>query len=984
MNMILSRFLAVWLGLLVGLSAQGAATQARLVLPVASVKAGETITVGVLLEMPSGWHTYWKNPGESGMASKITWTLPEGITAGDIQWPTPEMYEAEGFTTYVHHDQAMLLVPLTIGANAKGDVELKAKVSWLECEKLCVPGKSEVNAILKISAETKPSADADQIKKWQDKLPKANATLKPSVHWDGDAKDGKRNLIIEFTPEANHADWDFFPYRGEGYSVSSKSEKLGLKEGKFTLRKTVSSDEGKWPAEIKGLLVGGSKTDKPTVAYETMLALAADTTALPDFTAFNSTSATRARLVLPAEAVKAGDTITAGVLLEMPPRWHTYWKNAGESGEPTKITWTLPAGVTAAEIGWPVPQVYEAAGLTTFAFHNEAMLLVPLTFATTLPAGELKLAAKVDWLECETDKSCVKGGADVTASIVIAATTKPSAEAGLIEKWRAKLPRPNEALKTTAQWEGEAKQGKRSLLIKFTPTSDAVDWDFFPHRTEGFTVGAKSEKLGLQNNQFVLRKTVTANEGKWPTEISGLIVGGNLSAKPAIAYESRMTISNAEAATSFGPVANPRSLLEMLFYAFIGGLILNIMPCVLPVISLKILGFVKQSQEDPGRVRTLGLIYALGVIVSFLVLAGLVIAVQQAGKNANWGMQFQNPQFLVILTILVTLVALNLFGVFEVTMNDNVMGAAGQLATKKGPAGAFFNGVLATILATPCTAPFLGTALGFAFSQTATIILLVFVFIALGLAFPYVLLSWQPKWLKFLPKPGAWMERFKILMGFPMLATAFWLFSVAVGHFGRSGVLWLGLLMVFVGLSAYIFGEFVQRGSKHRGIAGGLAALLLIGSLGYVLEGQLNWRSPKREGTTTSVDVAESKGGIAWKAWSAAAVEEARKSGKPVFVDFTADWCVTCQANKKTSIEIASVKEKLSAIGAVSFLGDFTYEDPVIAAELKKYGRAGVPLVIVFPADPQANPIVLPELLTPGIVLEALDKVAPKQLTVNK
>jgi len=706
-------------------------------------------------------------------------------------------------------------------------------------------------------------------------------------------------------------------------------------------------------------------------------------------------AATTARLVVPVETVKPGDTITVGVLLEMLPGWHTYWKNPGESGMASKIIWTLPDGVTAGEIQWPTPEVYEdkTVDLTTYVHHDQAMLLVPLTIGANVTTGDLDLNARVSWLECE--KLCVPGRTEVAAKLRITTATKPSSDAALIKTWQDKLPKANETLKASAAWAGEAKEGKRSLLIEFTPTGEAQDWNFFPYRGADFSVGPKSEKVGLTEGRYTLRKTVTSDEGKWPTVINGLIVGGSNPEKPAIAFEAAIRIggpdgaSSVDTASSFAsdsasaqPNIAPRSLVAMLIYAFIGGMILNIMPCVLPVISLKILGFVHQSQQDPKRVRMLGLVYAVGVVVSFLVLAALVIGVQQAGKAASWGMQFQNPQFLVVLTILVTLVALNLFGVFEVTMNSNVMGAAGQLASQKGPSGAFFNGVLATILATPCTAPFLGVALGFAFAQSAAVILLVFVTIALGLAFPYVLLSWQPKWLKFLPKPGAWMERFKILMGFPMIATAIWLFSLAAGHFGRSGVLWIGLLLVFIGLAAYIFGEFVQRGSKHRGFSGALAAFLLLGSLGYILEGQLNWRSPERAGTTATT--LESKVGIDWKSWNVAAVEAARKSGKPVFVDFTADWCVTCQANKRTSIEITSVKEKLDAIGAVSLLGDYTYEDAAIAAELKKYGRAGVPLVIVFPADPQAQPIVLPELLTPGIVLGALEKAAPKQLSSVK
>ena len=241
------------------------------------------------------------------------------------------------------------------------------------------------------------------------------------------------------------------------------------------------------------------------------------------------------------------------------------------------------------------------------------------------------------------------------------------------------------------------------------------------------------------------------------------------------------------------------------------------MPCVLPVIALKILGFVSEARSEPRRVRKLGMIYALGVLLSFLALAAVVIGVKAAGHHAGWGMQFGSPVFIVCLTTLVTLVALNLFGIFEVTLGGRALDTAGELASKHGAAGAFFNGVLATVLATPCTAPFLGAALGFAFAQSASVIVLIFLTVGLGLSAPYILLSWNPAWLKFLPKPGAWMEKFKIAMGFPMLATVVWLFNVAASSYGKN-VLWLGIFLVVVAFAAWIFGEFFQRGRRHRGV----------------------------------------------------------------------------------------------------------------------------------------------------------------------
>jgi len=414
------------------------------------------------------------------------------------------------------------------------------------------------------------------------------------------------------------------------------------------------------------------------------------------------------------------------------------------------------------------------------------------------------------------------------------------------------------------------------------------------------------------------------------------------------------------------------SLRQILLYAFLGGLILNIMPCVLPVIALKILGFVSEARSEPRRVRKLGLVYLLGVLASFLALAFIVIGVKAAGHEAGWGMQFSSPVFVVCLTTLVLLVALNLFGIFEVSLGGRAFDSASQLASRGGAAGAFFNGVLATTLATPCTAPFLAPALGFAFAQNASVIMLVFLMVGLGLSAPYLVLSWQPAWLQFLPKPGPWMEKFKNAMGFPMLATVVWLFNVAASSYGKN-VLWLGLFLVLVAFAAWIFGQFVQRGRQHQAAAAIITILLLVGAYVFVLEEELDWRSPVVEPSGAG-KLGQSARGIDWQPWTPEAVAAGRADGHPVLVDFTADWCLTCQVNKKTSIEVASVRDKLKAVNAIALVGDYTHFPDAITAELKRYHAAGVPLVLVYPKDAEAEAIVLPPILTPGIVLSALDR----------
>jgi thiol:disulfide interchange protein len=688
---------------------------------------------------------------------------------------------------------------------------------------------------------------------------------------------------------------------------------------------------------------------------------------------------THVQLLLSADTAKPGDTAWAGVDLKMDAGWHTYWKNPGDSGIATTIKWDLPPGVSAGEIQWPLPEKLPPAEVTTYGYENEVMLLVPLTLATNLPPGPLVLRADVAWLECM--EQCVPGSANVEATLTIGSEKKFSADAAAIESWKSKVPQTTNYFLLQAWWEKPANGETRPLMIgnplcKIEQNLIYNSVEFFPDTSDQFEVQANTEVIGANSNRLLIRKLVKKFSGDWPKEISGVLVTqtGNYSG----GYEINLSVSDrAPTAKTILPKSNTGetpALPLMLLYAFIGGLILNLMPCVLPVIALKILGFVSEAKSEPRRVRKLGLIYTLGVLLSFLVLAVVVVGVKAAGHHAGWGMQFGSPIFIVCLTTLVTLVALNLFGVFEVTLGGRALDAAGTLTSRHGAAGAFFNGVLATILATPCTAPFLGAALGFAFAQSASVIVLIFLTVGLGLSAPYVLLSWNPAWLKFLPKPGAWMEKFKIAMGFPMLATVVWLFNIAASSYGKN-VLWLGVFLVVVAFAAWIFGEFFQRGRRHQTTAAIVTLILLGGGYAVALEKELDWRNAMPEAGTTG-SLKESADGIDWQRWSPEAVAKARTEGHPVLVDFTADWCLTCQVNKKTSIEISSVRAKLKEINADAFVGDYTHFPDDITLELNRFNRAGVPLVLVYPKNPDAEPIVLPEVLTPGIVLNALDRAA--------
>lgn len=688
-----------------------------------------------------------------------------------------------------------------------------------------------------------------------------------------------------------------------------------------------------------------------------------------------------ASLLLSHSVAKPGDIITAALKLNHASGWHTYWRNPGDSGYATSIKWELPEGISAGELQWPPPEKMVLLSFNSYVYEGEVLLLTPLTVGTNVPPGPVAIKGQASWLQC-SDKTCEPADVPVEAVLLIGSEASLSPENQSIDQWRERLPRKNAELQVTARWSTPDVEEQRPLLVEWMPKETPEKPDFFPYEAEDYKVLPATEVLQESPSIVTLKKMVSSEEG-WPGTIRGIILDRAEGEHPT-AYEVELKVPEEAIGGAIGSTASlggagrsafaDVSLWKVILFAFIGGLILNIMPCVLPVIALKVLSFVRQSGSEGRKARQFGLVYGLGVITSFLAIAVLIIVVQQAGGIASWGMQFQNPVFLVAMITLVTLIALNLFGVFEITLGGRALGAASEIAGREGKAGAFFHGVLATVLGTSCTAPFLAFAIGYALSQTAVVTLLLFGVMGVGLAFPYVVLTWNPALLKILPKPGPWMERFKVAMGFPMLATAVWLFSVAVkAHFGGDGAFWLAMFLVLIALSAWLYGEFVQRGTTRRPVGAVLALATIAFAFGFVLERELNWRNPIGGGGSA---MANDPGGIQWQAWSHEAVAAARAEGRPVLVDFTAEWCLNCKLNKAVAIEIDSVRSKLKEINAVALKADFTGKSPVIAEELRKFERGAVPLVLVYPPQPSARPIILPPALTPGIVLDALEQAA--------
>ena len=409
-------------------------------------------------------------------------------------------------------------------------------------------------------------------------------------------------------------------------------------------------------------------------------------------------------------------------------------------------------------------------------------------------------------------------------------------------------------------------------------------------------------------------------------------------------------------------------LIAALFSGFLGGLILNLMPCVLPVISLKIFSFIAQAGESPKRIFRHGLAFAAGIFLWFLGLGLLVIALKAGGSQVTWGaFQFQNPLFVVGLSVLVFLFALNLFGLFEITLPGNATDSLDQTARRAGYGGSFFQGLFATLLATPCTAPFLGSALGFAFGQSSLVILAMFASVALGMSLPYLLLSAQPGWRKWIPKPGVWMERLKQFMGFPLLATNLWLFWVLQNQRGNEAALILLALFLILGLCAWLFGILSGAGSRGRIWPLLLIALLALAAIVFTAQ-RISIAQPSAIKTSGAGD------GIAWVHYTPDALAALRAEGKPVFLDFTASWCLTCQFNERAAINVPAVRKLMKEKGIVAMKGDWTNADPAITVALKSFDRVGVPLVVFYPVGKGSEPMVLPELLTEKIVLEALGK----------
>lgn len=684
-------------------------------------------------------------------------------------------------------------------------------------------------------------------------------------------------------------------------------------------------------------------------------------------------------LVAAATSIQPGQPFWVAVKMDHDPHWHSYWINAG-TGYPTSINWTLPEGYTAGPIVWPAPHVVKdtAGKVTGNGYEGQVFLFTRITPPANAAVGStVNLQAAVEWLMCK--EVCMPGDAKVGLSLPVAAekTGENPAIARLFNNAFADLPAPPDGWTFSAQRDG----AKITLRLKPAP-GNAHKPEGLHYFDENAVVDyAADQAVREENGAWVLELAADAAAPADAPGLKGILIAKN-GFKPASGYGgihvdvkfgTEKTAAAAAPAGAQPAVAGPStvvaagSLVGTLFLALMGGLILNLMPCVFPVLGIKIMGFVNQSGSDKAKVVQHGLAFTLGVLVSFWALAGLLLFLRAGGSKLGWGFQLQSPAFVFGMAVFLLIFALNLSGLFEVGLSATGAGAA--LQAREGLTGSFFTGALATLVATPCSAPFLAPALGAALSLSAVESILVFTAIALGLALPYLLLSVFPQAVRLLPRPGAWMETFKQFMAFPLYATVGWLLWVLAGQTqgDDNALLNIAFAFVLVAMAAWAYGRFGQAfGKPVRQNVGRVLAALFLGAglwLGWPQEAKAAATAPG--GKPAAPQLAD------WEKWSPAAVDAALAAGRPVYVDFTARWCATCQTNKKVVFASQEVVDTFIAKNVVRLKADWTNRDPAITEALAKWNRSAVPFNLIYWPG-RKDPVILPELLTPGIVLEHL------------
>ena len=670
---------------------------------------------------------------------------------------------------------------------------------------------------------------------------------------------------------------------------------------------------------------------------------------LPAWAASSSADAAhlRVELMVPGSGLYKNDALNqAGLYFKLEPGWHVYWQNPGDAGEPPHLHWTLQDGITAGPLEFPAPKRVPLGPLMDFGYEDEVLFPFTVHVAENAKPGPATLHAKVDWLVCR--EVCIPGKAELELSrnVQQGPADQSVNEPPLFRKFISQLPKPLPAndravfQPTPTGFRLGVETGQRETSASFFPEEqDILD-------------NPAPQKVSPTAKGVVLEFKKDANLASNPPHLKGVVElsGGRayeLTALPG-------TVAAGAPAISWGVLARTTG------FAFLGGLLLNLMPCVFPVLFLKGLALVRSGNEERHKLRVHGFVYAVGILISFWALVAALLGLRAAGSSVGWGFQFQSPVFLALMAGLLFFLGLSLAGQFEIGLT--LTSAGGSLAAKQGYTGSFFTGVLAVVVATPCTAPFMGAAVGYALAQPAAVTFAVFSALALGLAAPYVALTLQPAWTRLLPRPGVWMDVLKQAISVPIFITVIWLAWVLAQAYGAT------MLVVLLGsfLLLAIAGWFLGRWpAKRWATTVAVLIVLAVVAVCVLAPGELKAAPRSQTGQETHGS---------WEPWSADAVSRYQAQGRPVFVDFTASWCLSCQVNERVALSRPEVQKAFADSNVALLRADWTQHDDAITQALTELGRSGVPAYALYTPG-QSQPQMLPEVLTPGIVLDALEKL---------
>jgi thiol:disulfide interchange protein len=688
------------------------------------------------------------------------------------------------------------------------------------------------------------------------------------------------------------------------------------------------------------------------------LTLLAALCAAPAAAAPVTTPHAEAELVAESTSWVAGATNWVALRLKPEQGWHMYWRNPGDSGLPTTLAWTLPDGWSAGAIAWPYPSVHRLGELVNYGYDTQTLHLVPLA----VPAGaegDVTVKALAKWLVCSD--ICIPGQAELSLTLPVAdiVTADPIWSPRFADA-RARLPAP-EPLDGTFQ----VADGELRLQVDAVELAGANSVEFFAQANDLVNHGAP-QRVAFTGTVARFAQAQSSYFKQAPATVDGVLVvhAGDTYAYTIVATPGAVaTVATPAARPALPPLGDdahaPPGLWLTLGFALLGGLILNLMPCVFPVLAIKAVSVLENRRGDPAAERLHALAYTAGVVLSCVAVAVAILLLRKGGEQLGWGFQLQAPAFVALLAYVMLALGLSMSGLVQ--FGTRLMGVGQGLAEQGGYTGTFFTGVLAVIVASPCTAPFMGTALGFALTQPAHVAMLVFATLGLGLALPFLLLGFFPALGGWLPRPGRWMETFKQVMAFPLYLTVVWLLWVLGRQAGNDATALAMCGLVLLAFALWLWSE-PQRGVVRHGFA----VLALLAALGLLAH-------PSIRAAVPQAAPAPAHG----EAWSAVRVAELRAQGRIVFVNFTADWCITCKVNEKVVFASDAVRRELAARNVAWLTADWTAPDPAITAELARHGRSGVPLYLLY--GPQGEPEILPQILTPAAFVEAINWVSSQE-----